>query len=85
MKHPARGRDGGQAGGNGRLSLASGQELRAKGFQTIPAGERLVVEMPGGGGFGDPAKRDPEAVKRDVRLGLVSKAQAKSAYGVEGD
>jgi N-methylhydantoinase B/oxoprolinase/acetone carboxylase alpha subunit len=23
-------------------------------FQTIPAGERLVVEMPGGGGFGKP-------------------------------
>ena len=43
VKYPARGREGGQAGGNGRLSLASGQELKAKGFQTIPAGERLVV------------------------------------------
>jgi N-methylhydantoinase B len=41
--------------------------------------------MPGGGGYGDPAKRDPDAVKRDVRLGLVSAAQAKAAYGVEGD
>ncbi len=85
VKHPARGRDGGKPGGNGRLSLASGQELRAKGFQTIPAGERLVVEMPGGGGFGDPAKRDRAQVERDVRLGLVSKEQAKADYGVEGD
>ncbi|WP_289296595.1 hydantoinase B/oxoprolinase family protein [uncultured Reyranella sp.] len=85
VKYPARGRDGGKSGGNGRLSLASGQELKAKGFQTIPAGERLVVEMPGGGGYGDPAKRDPEAVKRDVRLGLVSKEAANAAYGVEGD
>ena len=82
VKHPARGRDGGKAGGNGRLSLASGQELRAKGFQTIPAGERLVVEMPGGGGFGDPAKRDRAQVERDVRLGLVSKEKAKADYGV---
>ena len=82
---PARGRDGGQPGANGRLSLASGEVFKAKGFQTIPAGERLVVEMPGGGGFGDPKKRDRKKVERDVRLGLVSKAQAKAAYGVEGD
>jgi len=85
VKHPARGRDGGQSGANGRLSLASGQELKAKGFQTIPAGERLVVEMPGGGGFGDPKKRDRKQVERDVKLGLVSKAEAKTAYGLEGD
>ena len=68
-----------------RLSLASGTELKAKGFQTIPAGDRLVVEMPGGGGFGDPKKRDRKKVERDVRLGLVSKEQAKAAYGLEGD
>ena len=85
VKYPARGRDGGQSGANGRLSLASGQELKAKGFQTIPAGERLVVEMPGGGSFGDPAKRDRAQVQRDVRLGLVSKEKAKAEYGVEGD
>ena len=71
VKHPARGRDGGEAGGNGRLSLASGTELKAKGFQTIPAGERLVVEMPGGGGFGDPKKRDRAkvAARRAARAG----------------
>lgn len=85
VKYPARGRDGGKPGANGRLSLASGQELKAKGFQTIPAGERLVVEMPGGGGYGDAAKRDPAAVERDIKLGLVSKEAAKAAYGVEGD
>jgi N-methylhydantoinase B len=85
VKHPARGRDGGKPGGNGRLSLASGEVMRAKGFQTIPAGERLVVEMPGGGGFGDPKKRDRAAVKRDVKLGLVSAEQAKAVYGVDSD
>ena len=85
VKYPARGRDGGKPGANGRLSLASGQELKSKGFQTVPAGERLVVEMPGGGGYGDPAGRDPEAVERDIRLGLVSKEAAKTAYGVEND
>jgi len=41
--------------------------------------------MPGGGGFGDPRKRDRAQVARDVKLGLVSKEQVKAAYGVEGD
>jgi N-methylhydantoinase B len=85
VKYAARGRDGGKPGGNGRLTLASGQELKPKGFQTIPAGERLVVEMPGGGGVGDPKERDRAQVARDVRLGLVSAEQAKAVYGVDGD
>jgi len=40
---------------------------------------------PAAGGFGDPRKRDRAQVARDVKLGLVSKEQAKAAYGVEGD
>ena len=38
--------------------------------------------MPGGGGFGDPMARDPEAVADDVRLGLVSPEAAARDYGV---
>lgn len=79
---PARGRDGAGPGATGRISLASGQELRNKGFQTIPAQGRLIIEMPGGGGFGDPMARDPEAVADDVRLGLVSPEAAARDYGV---
>lgn len=80
--HPARGRDGGGPGGNGRLHLESGEELRSKGFQTIPAGDRLIVEMPGGGGYGDPMARDAGDVATDVRLGLVSAEAAAENYGV---
>ena len=36
VKHPARGRDGGKPGGNGRLSLASGQELQGQGLPDHP-------------------------------------------------
>ena len=79
---PARGRDGGGAGATGRIRLASGHQLRNKGFQTIPAGERLIVEMPGGGGFGDPKARNEIAVSEDVRLGLVSSEAAARDYGV---
>jgi len=55
--------------------------LRGKGQQTIPPGERLRLELPGGGGFGDPRERDPEEVAADVRNGLVSADMAETVYG----
>jgi N-methylhydantoinase B len=81
VQYPARGREGGEDGGRGRLSLASGTVLKAKGFQLIPAGDRLVVEMPGGGGYGPPAARDPAALAADVDAGLVSAEAARIHYG----
>jgi N-methylhydantoinase B len=82
IDHPARGREGGLDGAPGRLSLASGRRLRGKGQQTVPPGERLRLELPGGGGFGAPSERDPQAVRTDVRNGLVSEEAAAAVYGV---
>ena len=79
---PPRGRDGGGEGAKGKLSLTSGDVLRNKGFQSIPKHERLIVEMPGGGGYGDPKFRDPESVAADVRAGFIDRAAAESEYGV---
>jgi N-methylhydantoinase B len=50
--HPARGRDGGADGAPGVVRLASGGALRAKGKQIVPAGDSLVLELPGGAGLG---------------------------------
>jgi N-methylhydantoinase B len=72
IENPAQGRAGGRPGAPGRVRLRSGQTLRGKGLQAIPAGDRLVLETPGGGGYGDPAWRPPQAVRNDVLLGLVS-------------
>ncbi len=83
VKFAARGREGGENGGNGRLSLASGTVLKAKGFQQVPPGDKLVVEMPGGGGYGAPSQRDPAKLARDLTLGLVSPEQAKARYGAK--
>ena len=80
--YPARGRSGGEAGAKGRLSLATGTSLAIKGLQIIPAGDRRIVEMPGGGGYGDPFARDPALVARDVRYGLIKPDQAEAEYGV---
>ena len=74
IKHPARGRDGGHDGAPGTLSLKSGKQLPGKGFHLVPAGDRLVVNTPGGGGLGDPSARDPAAVARDIEAGLVNKS-----------
>ncbi len=82
VKFPARGRGGGVQGRRGRVRLGSGGELDGKGRQTIPAGDRLVLEMPGGGGLGDPKSREVARVAADVRDGLVSKAAALEDYGV---
>ena len=82
IKHPARGRRGGAAGRTGRMYTDAGTELRGKGRQPVPAGERLVMEMPGGGGYGHPFERDPERVRDDVRNELVSPEAAARDYGV---
>jgi N-methylhydantoinase B len=71
--HAARGRDGGQPGAVGSVALDDGTRLRPKGWQQVPAGRRLVLHLPGGGGFGDPAQRDPEARATDVSRGYVTR------------
>lgn len=44
------------------------------------AGDRVRVRTPGGGGYGDPADRDPEAVAEDVRLGRYDAATADQIF-----
>ena len=61
------------------MRLKSGARLRTKGYQVIPDGDRLILELPGGAGYGDPAERDPAALAQDVRDGLVSDP---AAYGL---
>jgi len=82
VEHAARGRAGGKPGALGVVRLGSGRRLNAKGRQTIPVGDRLVLEMPGGGGYGNPFTRPPEQVAEDVRNGFVSVEGARKDYGV---
>jgi len=82
ISNPARGRAGGGQGAAGRVSLASGKTIRAKGRQTVPGGDFMRLELPGGGGFGDPIQRDPEQVAGDVADGLISAETAARDYAV---
>ena len=83
IRNPARGRDGGAPGAPGRVRVVGphGGELRGKGKEVVPRGHRLVMETPGGGGLGDPRRRDPAMVERDVRNGYVSAEAAARVYG----
>ncbi|WP_171099560.1 hydantoinase B/oxoprolinase family protein [Ruegeria sp. HKCCD7255] len=82
VKNPAQGRFGGQPGAAGRIRL-QGKDLPGKGEVRIPAGDTLVFETPGGGGFGDPKSRDRAEVLRDLQEDLISPGAAHKTYGVE--
>ncbi len=82
IDHPPSGRDGGLPGGAGAIRLGSGGAMDGKGTQTVPRGDRVVIDMPGGGGLGDPKARDAAIVAADVRAGTVSEQAARDLYGV---
>ena len=71
VENPARGRAGGADGSPGRVYLDDGTPFATKGRHTVTAGRRLILELPGGGGFGNPAERDPAVVANDRLQGYV--------------
>ena len=81
-KRPALGLQGGQPGSPGRVSLSDGTQPHPKSHYSLQPGQRVILELPGGGGFGDPSQRDPQRVRDDVRAGYVSSEAATRDYGV---
>ncbi|HWG03722.1 MAG TPA: hydantoinase B/oxoprolinase family protein [Beijerinckiaceae bacterium] len=82
VEHPPRGRHGGEDGAAGMLRLKSGGKLKAKGVQIVPSGDRLLIDMPGGGGNGPAIERDPSLVEEDLRNEYVSPEMAREIYKV---
>ena len=82
--NPARGRFGGADGATGRIRIGqNGPDLPGKGEVRIKAGETLIFETPGGGGYGPPAERGREHVQRDLDQGLISRGAAREIYGFD--
>lgn len=73
VQHAARGRDGGSDGTPGRVYLRSGQALRGKGTDVVPAGDALILETPGGGGSGDVSLRPRAKVEADLAADLITR------------
>ncbi|MEO1493385.1 MAG: hydantoinase B/oxoprolinase family protein [Pseudomonadota bacterium] len=84
IRNAALGRQGGHSGAPGRIRIGeTGPDLPGKGEIRVRAGETLIFETPGGGGFGPPGDRCAAEIERDVKSGLVSANAARSIYGVE--
>jgi N-methylhydantoinase B len=64
------------------LSYERADTQEAKQFSGLAAGDFVVGVAAGGAGYGDPLRRQPQAVARDVRDGLVSAELALAVYGV---
>ena len=78
---------GGQPGAPSRYSIQrDGEEivLPSKANVELQRGDRLVIEIAGGGGYGDPRARDRELIRRDIEDGYLSGAQAAALYGYNG-
>lgn len=71
LAHPALGRSGGSPGASGRVTRSDGQPVHGKKKSRLPAGVQVRIELPGGGGWGDPAVRTKELRARDMREGYV--------------
>ena len=73
---------GGQAGATGAVSLENGARLHAKALMDLKASDVVHVDLPGGGGYGDPLKRDADKVRWDVIDGYITPEEAGQKYGV---
>lgn len=92
-KHP-RGKDedttlgptGGESGALGEYKLLKKGgnilTLPSKCTIQIEEGDTLIIHTPGGGGYGDPKRRDTQMVLRDMLNGLVSSESAERDYSV---
>ena len=56
--------------------------LNSKGPFTAQAGAEVDYRVPGAGGYGPPAERDPALVRADIKNGYISKEAAARDYGV---
>ncbi len=62
------------------VGSAGARELPSKTVTEIRAGERLIAMTAGGGGYGPPAGREPEAIRAEIRDGLLSESRARELY-----
>jgi N-methylhydantoinase B len=78
------GKDGAVNGVDITSPDGSMRQVRKATQHPIATGELVKIKTGGGGGWGEPSARDPEAVRRDVADGYVSAEAARRDYGGVG-
>jgi N-methylhydantoinase B len=63
---------GGARGASGAIRITPERPLAPKGLTRLAPGDRLTLDLPGGGGYGDPTLRDAAARARDLDEGYVT-------------
>ena len=51
----------------------------------VPKGTIYHQQAGGGGGYGDPKRRERAQVREEVRNGVISPAVARDVYGMTGE
>jgi N-methylhydantoinase B/oxoprolinase/acetone carboxylase alpha subunit len=69
---PAEGLLGGKPGTLFRMTVDN-REIPTKDFIPLQPGDVVTIEVPGGGGYGNPEKRRRELIEKDIKAGLVKK------------
>ncbi|MGD9925120.1 MAG: hydantoinase B/oxoprolinase family protein, partial [Pseudorhodoplanes sp.] len=90
---PPWGLDGGLPGSANSVSLRRNGRVEEAGADDQPkllgvqllAGDALILQSGGGGGFGSPLERPLDAVAEDLRNGYITAAEAQENYGVALD
>ena len=85
QRHPPYGLSGGRPGHSGEVRFdpyGENRKLTSKVTMTVRHGDVIRWVLPGGGGWGDPLRREPDAVAADVRNELVSIEAARREYAV---
>lgn len=87
IKYPPWGVQGGKSGKSGQITVekrSGGKEIvyKSKGYP-LEAGDIIIVETGGGGGYGQPQERLRGLVERDLRRGYISTEAAAKDYGIQ--
>lgn len=72
---------GGSPGGARTVSV-NGRPVNAKGRYVLQPGERLTLVEAGGGGYGDPGRREPARLRSDLEQGFVTADGLRRDYGL---
>jgi N-methylhydantoinase B len=84
-RFPPNGILGGKPGSRSRFVIRAGtaqeEDMPASGRYELRAGEQFFLQSAGGGGYGDPQRRDPALLARDIAEGYVSEESAGRDYG----
>ncbi len=82
VKFPGAGLEGGKSGALGEFIVDESARPQPKSLASLRPGSRVQLNLPGGGGYGNPMERDPASVLDDVVKGFVSLDAAARDYGV---